>query len=87
LHRHLDALRYALGKEVTDVAADSFTLPWGKLPTGASLRVLLSFEDEIRACYTATYESSGHQFFERGQEFYARFVGDRATLHLFQRWL
>lgn len=84
---HLDALRYALGKEVTAVAADSFTLPWGKLPTGASLRVLLSFEDEIRASYTATYESSGHQFFERGQEFYARFVGDRATLHVFQRWL
>lgn len=84
---HLDALRYVLGKEVNGVAAESFTLPWGKLPPGASLQVLLSFEDEIRASYTATYESSGHQFFERGQEFYARFVGERATLHVFQRWL
>jgi predicted dehydrogenase len=84
---HLDALRYVLGKEVNGVAAESFTLPWGKLPPGASLQVLLSFEDEIRATYTATYESSGHQFFERGQEFYARFVGERATLHVFQRWL
>ncbi|HBB86854.1 MAG TPA: hypothetical protein DC047_04500 [Blastocatellia bacterium] len=84
---HLDALRYVLGKEVTGVAAESFTLPWGELPPGASLQVLLSFADEIRASYTATYESSGHQFFERGQEFYARFVGELATLHVFQRWL
>jgi predicted dehydrogenase len=84
---HLDALRYVLGKEVNGVAAEGFTLPWGKLPPGASLQVLLSFADEIRASYTATYESSGHQFFERGQEFYARFIGERATLHVFQRWL
>ncbi|MDQ1637629.1 MAG: hypothetical protein QOF62_968 [Pyrinomonadaceae bacterium] len=84
---HLDALRYVLGKEVSGVAAESFTLPWGRLPPGASLQVLLTFADEIRASYTATYESSGHQFFERGQEFYARFVGERATLHVFQRWL
>lgn len=84
---HLDALRYVLGKEVTGVMADSFTLPWGKLPPGGSFQMLLSFEDETRASYTATYESSGHQFFERGQEFYARFVGERATLHVFHRWL
>ncbi len=84
---HLDALRHVLGEEVTNVAAESFTLPWGKLPTGASLRVMLSFEGGTRACYSATYESSGHEFFERGQEFYARFVGERATLHVFHRWL
>jgi predicted dehydrogenase len=84
---HLDVLRYVLQKQVTAVAADSFTLPCGKLPPGASLQVLLAFEDEIRASYTATYQSSGHQFFERGQQFYARFVGERATLHVFQRWL
>lgn len=84
---HLDALRYALGKEVTNVAADSFTLPGGKLPPGASLRAMLSFEGGTRALYSASYESSGHEFFERGQEFYTRFVGDRATLHVFHRWL
>ena len=84
---HLDALRHILGKEVTNVTAESFTLPWGHLPDGASLRVLLSFEGGTRALYTATYESSGHEFFERGQEFYARFVGQSATLHVFQRWL
>lgn len=84
---HLDALRYVLGKKITNVTAESFTLPWGQLPQGASMRVMLSFEDETRAFYSATYESSGHEFFERGQEFYARFVGERATLHVLQRWL
>jgi predicted dehydrogenase len=84
---HLDALRYVLRKEVTNVSADSFTLPWGNLPPGGSMRVMVSFADQTRALYSATYESSGHEFFERGQEFYARFVGERATLHVFQRWL
>lgn len=84
---HFDALRYVVGKDVTGVTADSFTLPWGELPPGASLQVLLSMGDSTRASYTATYESSGHEFFERGQEFYARFVGQTGTLHVFHRWL
>lgn len=84
---HLDVLRFILAKEVTSVVADSFTAPGGLLPQGASLQVLLSMADEARVFYTASYESSGHEFFERGQEFYARFVGERATLHVFQRWL
>lgn len=84
---HLDALRYILGKNVAQVMAESFTLPWGQLPPGASIRVMLSMEEGARVFYSATYESSGHEFFERGQEFYTRFVGERATLHVFQRWL
>lgn len=84
---HLDALRYILKKRVTGVLADSFTLPWGQLPKGASMQLMLSFEDEARLLYSATYESSGHEFFEHGQEFYIRFVGEHATLHVFQRWL
>jgi predicted dehydrogenase len=48
---------------------------------------MLSLDNKTRALYSATYESSGHEFFERGQEFYLRFVGERATLHVFQRWL
>jgi predicted dehydrogenase len=84
---HLDALRYILKKRVTGVLADSFTLPWGQLPRGASLQMMVSFEDEARLLYSVTYESSGHEFFERGQEFYIRLVGERATLHVFQRWL
>jgi predicted dehydrogenase len=51
------------------------------------MRALLSFASGTRAFYSATYESSGHEFFERGQEFYARFIGEHATLHVFQRWL
>jgi predicted dehydrogenase len=84
---HLDMLRYALAQDVTAVIADSFSLPWGTLPKGASMRLMLTFAGGTRAVYNATYESSGHEFFERGQEFYARFVGERATLHIFQRWL
>lgn len=84
---HLDALRYILKKRVTGVLAESFTLPWGQLPRGGSMQMMLSLEDETRALYSATYESSGHEFFERGQEFYLRVVGERATLHVFQRWL
>src|SRR5688572_804463 len=84
---HFDALRYVLGQEVISVAAESFTFPWGKLVSGASLRVMFSFENETRGLYSASYESSGHEYFERGQEFYARFVGERGTLHVYQRWL
>lgn len=84
---HLDALRYVLGAEVTNVVADSFTAPWGQLPQGASLQLMLSLSNQARVSYSATYESTGHTIFEGGQEFYARFIGERATLHVFQRWL
>lgn len=83
---HLDALRYVLGKEVTNVSAESFSHS-ADAPHGASFRALLTFQDGARASYAATYESSGHEFFEGGQEFYARFVGERGTLHVFHRWL
>lgn len=84
---HLDALRYVLGTEVVSVMADSFTVEWGHLPPGASLQLMLSMANQTRISYSATYESTGHTLFEGGQEFYARFIGERATLHVFQRWL
>jgi predicted dehydrogenase len=84
---HLDALRHILGEKVTGVLAESFALSDGDVPQGASLQTLLAFENGARAIYSATYESSGHEFFEGGQEFYARFTGRLATLHVFQRWL
>lgn len=84
---HLDALRYVLGTEVTKVVADSYTSPWGRLPRGASLQLMLSMANETRVSYSATYESTGHTLFEGGQEFYARFIGERATLHVLHRWL
>ncbi len=84
---HLDALRYVLAKEAINVVAESFKFPGGSLPPGASFRAMLSFEGGTRVTYTASYESQAHEFFERGQEFYTRFIGERATLHIFQRWL
>lgn len=84
---HLDALRYVLGTQVTNVVADSFTAPWGRLPQGASLQLMLSMANQTRVSYSATYESTGHTLFEGGQEFYARIIGERATLHVFHRWL
>lgn len=83
---HLDALRSVLGKEIHRVMAESFSAS-DESPSGASFRALLAFEDGPRASYFATYESSGFEFFERGQQFYARFVGECGTLHVFQRWL
>ncbi|HET7112553.1 MAG TPA: Gfo/Idh/MocA family oxidoreductase [Pyrinomonadaceae bacterium] len=84
---HLDMLRYVLSTQVTNVVADSFTAPWGRLPQGASLQLMLSMANQTRVSYSATYESTGHTLFEGGQEFYARFIGERATLHVFHRWL
>ena len=84
---HLDAMRYVLGTEVNNVLSDDFTLSWSSLPKGASMRTMLSFDNGAQGLYTATYESSGHEFFESGQEFYGRFIGELATLHVFQRWL
>ena len=84
---HLDALHYVLGSKVTSVNAETFNLPWGRLPRGASLQVMLAMANDTRVSYSATYESTGHTLFEGGQEFYARFIGERGTLHVFQRWL
>ncbi|MDX6612049.1 MAG: hypothetical protein QOD75_1235 [Blastocatellia bacterium] len=84
---HLDALSHVLQQRITAVLTESFTMPWGDLPRGGSMQILFAFENDTRGSYSLTYESSGHEFFERGQEFYLRFVGERATLHVFQRWL
>lgn len=82
---HLDALRRVVGPRVAAVSADSFTL--SAPPRGGSLQILLEFEGGARMSYSATYESTGHEYFERGQEFYVRLTGDRATLHMIHRWL
>jgi len=84
---HLDLLTYLTNDRVTGVGAQAVTLPWGQLPHGASIGAVLSFASGAQAMYSATYESRGHEFFERGQEFYARVIGERATLHITHRWL
>jgi predicted dehydrogenase len=87
LVHHLDMLRHALGRRPVRVLAQRFTLPWSDAPPGASLQLLLEFEDGPRASLTATYDVRGHEFFERGQEFYLRAVSARGALHVFHRWL
>src|SRR6185436_7882187 len=84
---HLDAIRYVLGSEVISVNASSFTSPSASLPRGASLQVMLMMANDTRVSYSATYEATGQTLFEGGQEFFARFIGERGTLHVFQRWL
>jgi predicted dehydrogenase len=84
---HLDVMRHVLGQDATGVAAQSFSASSGTSLAGASLQAMLTFAGGTRAVYTATYESTGHEFFEGGQEFYLRYVGERATLHVVHRWL
>ena len=84
---HIDALRYVLDRRITGVMAQTFTMPWGRLPEGASMQAMLTLEGGIHATYSASYESSGHEFFERGQEYYQRLLGELGTLHVLHRWL
>jgi predicted dehydrogenase len=84
---HLDALRCAVGRRAVRVLGQRFTLPWSEAPPGAAFQALLEFEDGPRMSFAASYDSRGHEFFERGQEFYLRAVTDRGTLHVFHRWL
>ena len=84
---HIDAVRFNLAQNLVGVAAHTFESAWSSGLRGTSAQALLSFESGAKGSYLATYESSGHEFFERGQEFYQRFVGEEASLHVFQRWL
>jgi predicted dehydrogenase len=84
---HLDALRFVIGREATAVMAHSFALPWAPGAPGSSLQALIDFDGGVRAAYCGSYHTRGHEFFERGQEFYQRFVGERGTMHVFHRWI
>jgi predicted dehydrogenase len=84
---HLDLLRHVLGQRATAVQARTWSLPWSAPPPGKSLLATLDLDGGTRVSYQATYDSHGHEFFERGQEFYLRAVAARGTLHVFHRWL
>lgn len=84
---HLDALRHVTGQDVHSVSADISSRDGQVVPRGATCSALLEFDDGVRGTYTATYESSGHGYFEGGQEFYARFIGANGTLHVLHRWI
>lgn len=84
---HLDALRFVLAREAAEVMAHSFALPWAPGAPGSSLQALIEFDGGIRATYHASHHTRGHEFFERGREFYQRFVGERGAMHVFHRWI
>jgi predicted dehydrogenase len=84
---HLDAVRYVFGREPARVLARAASPPWGAGPPGASVEVLLDFDDGMAGTYEALYDSRGHEFFERGQELYLRVAGEQGTLHVLNRWL
>ena len=84
---HLDALRHVLGQDAIEVTADITTCRPDTSPEGSTLRALITFNGGTRLTYSATYESSGHEYFEGGQEYYQRFTGDKGTLHMLHRWL
>jgi predicted dehydrogenase len=84
---HLDAIRYIAGGHPRAVIGDRFSDPGGEYRPGASLRLFLELGGGVRVTYFGTYEARGHEFFEGGQRFAARFSGDRGTLHVWHRWL
>ncbi len=83
---HLDVLMVILGTDITRVNVTSGTLR-DDLPPGATLQLLAEFANGAALNYSASYESKGHEYFERGQEFFQRFSGEEATLHCLYRWL
>jgi predicted dehydrogenase len=83
---HLDAIRHLLEAPATGVLCEFFRAKPAS-PNGASMNALITFDDSTRLEYSASYESSGHEYFERGQGLHFRFIGEHATLHMFHRWL
>ena len=83
---HIDALRYMLGLEVVRVMAESSSLPWSAAAPGGSVQILLAFDGGSRASYSASYDTVGNEFFERGNRFYLRMLGEHGTLSVWQRW-
>ena len=84
---HLDTLRLLVGEPATWISAQIFSTDTLGPSRGATLHSMIEFQGGIRGVYIATYESRGHEYFEGGQEFYARLIGDAGSLHLFNRWL
>lgn len=84
---HLDAIRFAVGREARTVTARISTLPWSAGLRGTTIDVLLELDGGLPVAYSATYDSRGHEFFEKGQELYARVTGEHGTAHVVHRWI
>jgi len=81
----LDGLRYGLDRNVVGVAADVSTAPWSTELRGTSVRVLLEFEGGLHGTCCVSWDSRGHEYIERGQQYYERVGGELGTMHVIQR--
>lgn len=84
---YLDLLRIIAGGPCVSVHARIADVPWVSDLAGTSFDASLAFASGVRATCSVKYGSGGHHFFERGQETYARLMGECGTLHVLQRWL
>lgn len=83
---HLDAFMHELQTPILSVCAISKTRPWTDQPAGATFEVLAT-AGNATITYSATYEGAGHEYFENGQGFSQRVIGDRGSLHVLHRWV
>jgi predicted dehydrogenase len=83
---HFDLVRHVLGDEVQSIRAAVESLDPAR-PAGATVHAVVGTERGARVSYAASYEARGVRRIEGGRRFTMRIVGDRATLHVFQRWL
>lgn len=77
---HVDLLRYVTGRRITDVLAQEVSSPWDHGGEARALQVVLGLDGGARGYYSASYGSSREQFV-------LRVVGERASLHVWQRWM
>ena len=84
---YLDLLRTIAGAPCVSVQASVADVPWVQDLPGASFEASLAFANGVRASCSVKYGSGGHHWFERGQETWARLMGERGTLHVLHRWL
>jgi predicted dehydrogenase len=84
---YLDLLRVLAGSPCVSAQARIADVPWLRELRGTSLDASLAFASGLHATCSVKYGSGGHHWFERGQETYARIMGERGTLHVLHRWI
>lgn len=76
---HFDILRYITGLDCKEVFAESFNPTWSWYRGGASTSVLLTFENEFRVNYFASWVTTGGEYSWPGE---VRIEGEKGSLFL-----
>lgn len=76
---HFDILRYITGLDCEEVFADSFNPTWSWYRGGASTSVLLTFKDDFRVNYFASWITTGEENSWPGE---VRIEGENGSLSL-----